>query len=48
MPVNRIVFADTGFEFPELLEYMNKVMEYINTNIEKNLELEMVGSPIMG
>lgn len=46
MPVNRIVFADTGFEFPELLEYMNKVMEYINTKYpEKNLELEMVGSP---
>ncbi len=29
MPVTRIVFADTDFEFPELYEYLAKVEKYV-------------------
>ena len=29
MPVNRIVFADTGFEFPELIDYLHFIEKYI-------------------
>lgn len=46
MPVNRIVFADTGFEFPELIEYLKFIEKYIQDKYpERDLKLEMVGSP---
>jgi len=34
MPVDKIVFADTGFEFPELHEYIKTVAKRINRKIE--------------
>lgn len=32
--IDRIIFADTGFEFPELYDYINKIEKEINKNIE--------------
>ena len=34
MPIDRIVFADTGFEFPELYDYIKRIEKYINRSIE--------------
>jgi 3'-phosphoadenosine 5'-phosphosulfate sulfotransferase (PAPS reductase)/FAD synthetase len=34
MPVDRIVFSDTGFEFPELYSYMKKIEKHIGRKIE--------------
>ena len=34
MPIDKIVFADTGFEFPELYEYIKKIENYIGRKIE--------------
>jgi 3'-phosphoadenosine 5'-phosphosulfate sulfotransferase (PAPS reductase)/FAD synthetase len=34
MPVDRIVFADTGFEFPELYDYIKRIEKYIDREIE--------------
>jgi len=34
MPIDRIVFADTFFEFPELYEYIRKIEKYINRPID--------------
>lgn len=34
MPIDKIVFADTGFEFPELYDYLRKVAKRINRQIE--------------
>jgi 3'-phosphoadenosine 5'-phosphosulfate sulfotransferase (PAPS reductase)/FAD synthetase len=34
MPVDKIVFADTGFEFPELYDYIKRVEKYINKKVD--------------
>lgn len=34
--IDKVVFADTGFEFPELYEYINKVEQYIKEKYDKN------------
>lgn len=34
MRVDRVVFADTGFEFPELYEYLKRVEDYTHIKIE--------------
>lgn len=34
MPVDRIIFADTGFEFPELYDYIKKIEKHIGKKIE--------------
>ena len=34
MPIDNIVFADTGFEFPELYDYIKKVEKYIGREIK--------------
>jgi 3'-phosphoadenosine 5'-phosphosulfate sulfotransferase (PAPS reductase)/FAD synthetase len=34
IPVDKIVFADTYFEFPELYNYINMIEKYINRKIE--------------
>lgn len=33
MPIDDIVFCDTGLEFPEMYEYINKFEKYINRKI---------------
>lgn len=44
-PVHRIVFADTGFEFPELYDYIKNVEKYIQEKYpEKGLHIEHVFS----
>jgi 3'-phosphoadenosine 5'-phosphosulfate sulfotransferase (PAPS reductase)/FAD synthetase len=35
MPIDRIVFADTGFEFPELYEYIERIEKHIGRKIER-------------
>jgi len=32
--IDRIIFADTSFEFPELYDYIKKIEKYIGRNIE--------------
>jgi len=32
--IDRIIFADTGFEFPELYDYIKKIEKYIGREIE--------------
>ncbi len=34
IPVDKIVFADTGFEFPELYEYIKKIEKHIGRKVE--------------
>jgi len=34
MPINEIVFADTGLEFPELYDYIKKVEDYVGRKIK--------------
>jgi len=34
MPVDKIVFADTGFEFPELYEYIKRIERHIGMKID--------------
>ena len=34
IPVDKIVFADTGFEFPELYEYIKRIENYLGREIE--------------
>ena len=44
-PVHRIVFADTGFEFPELYDYIKHVEKYIQEKYpERGLHIEHVFS----
>ena len=45
MPVTRIVFADTDFEFPELYEYIAKVEKYVQDRFNPELKVEFVKSP---
>lgn len=33
--VDRIIFADTGYEFPELYEYIDRIEQYIGRPIER-------------
>ena len=35
MKIDRIVFADTGFEFPELYKYIDRIEKYIGRKIER-------------
>lgn len=39
-PIDRIIFADTGFEFPELYNYIDRVEKYIQNNFNKSLKIE--------
>ena len=40
-PVNRIVFCDTTFEFPELYAYLDRVQAYIDEHYpERGLKIE--------
>lgn len=39
MQVDRIVFADTKFEFPEMYDYINKVDKYIKRYGDYNIEI---------
>jgi len=34
MPIDEIIFADTGFEFPELYDYIKRVEKYIGREIK--------------
>jgi len=34
IPVDRIIFADTGFEFPELYDYIKRIENYVDRKIE--------------
>ena len=34
MPIDRIIFADTTFEFPELYDYIKKIENHIGRKIE--------------
>ena len=44
-PVDRILFADTDFEFPELYEYIKTVQKYLDDNYpERGLVIEHVRS----
>ena len=45
-PITKITFADTGFELPELIEYIRMIEAYIQeTYPELNLKIDFVGSP---
>ena len=45
-PVTKITFADTGFEMPELIEYIRMIEAYIQEKYpEKDLKVDFVGSP---
>ena len=51
--IDRIIFADTGFEFPELYEYIKKIEKYIGIKIEfvypkKSFEEWFYGKSIRG
>lgn len=42
-PITRIVFADTGFEFPQLYDYLDRVQAYIDKHYpERGLVIERV------
>mgnify|MGYP003643528478 CR=1 FL=1 len=42
-PVNRIVFSDTEFEFPELYEYLDRIQVYLDENYpERGLKIERI------
>lgn len=40
--VDRIVFADTGFEFPELYDYISKIEGYIQEKFDKSLKITIL------
>ncbi len=45
-PITKITFADTGFELPELIDYIRMIEAYIQaTYPELNLSIDFVGSP---
>jgi len=42
-PITRIVFADTGFEFPQLYDYLDRVQAYLDEHYpERGLVIERV------
>ena len=43
-PVNKIVFSDTGFEFPELYEYLDRVQLYLDEHYPHAPRIEKVKS----
>jgi len=45
LPVTRIIFADTDFEFPELIAYLKKIEVYIQERFDPELKVEFVKSP---
>ena len=40
MPIDEIIFCDTGKEFPEMYEHIEKVEKYINIPITKLKSME--------
>jgi len=40
--IDRVVFADTGVEYPELLEYIQKVQNYITNVLNSDVIIEIV------
>ena len=43
MPINYVMTADTGMEFPEMYEHLQKVDEYLHR--ERGLNITMSPSP---
>lgn len=39
IPVDKIVFCDTGKEFPQMYEHISKVEDYISKNYNKTIEV---------
>lgn len=39
IPVDKIVFCDTGKEFPQMYEHISKVEDYISKNYNKSIEV---------
>lgn len=45
-PVDRIVFADTTFEFPEMYEYIERIQAYLDTHFPEAPKIESLQPPM--